>query len=457
MLAIVGQHVKATYVLTINISPLMIDVKGCIVNVEYSDHSRVAKCVKKAGQMRFPVSGAAVSPAAPIRVARSGEALALVRSGAATTIADLARGMKVARSTAAERVELLVQAGLLVTSGESVRDRGRPSTTFAFNPRAGLTLTAQIGVSGLRVAVTDLAGEVLVSRTIDVDLKEGPEKILGLLETEFSELLVECDETGSRVWGVGIGIPGLIELTSADARGSGPEWVDYPVQAHMTGAMGVPTHVEDDVNLLALGEHRTHWPDVESFICVKVGTVIGCGIVVAGSILRGRNGVVGEIGHTRVGVDMTQCLCGNLGCLTAVGSGGALAAELRQDGVDVGSAREVAALARGGHMQAGLAVRSSGRAIGEVLAGAINLLCPEVITVWGYLADAPEYLIPGIHESIHRRALPAATRGLQIEKARLGDDAGIRGAAIMVIEAALRPDAVDVRILAGLNQFAMTG
>ncbi|MEV0803605.1 ROK family transcriptional regulator [Kribbella sp. NPDC050281] len=380
------------------------------------------------------------------RIARSGEILELVRHGRANTTGQLADELGIARSTVNDRVDVLLAAGLLSLDGPSADgSRGRPAATLSFSPRAGLTLAAQLGISGIRLAATDLAGEILTSTMIDIDLADGPEAVLSEVTRTYDGMLEQLDADPARVHGIGFGMPARVELAS---QGGGADWTAESVCEVLNRWMDVPIFVDHDVNLLAFGEHCARTDEPEVLVCVKVGTVIGCGVVVNGKVIQGVSGLAGEIGHTRVGASEVPCSCGNLGCLNAVASGGALARRLRAEGVDAPNARAVATLARSAHVEAGHAVRIAGRDIGEVLAGVVNLLNPGVISLWGYLAEAEEQLIAGIRESIAKSAQSGPAGDVRIEPATMGPDAGLYGAAMMVVEHALQPAAVDSYLLA---------
>ncbi|WP_298321908.1 ROK family transcriptional regulator [Haloactinopolyspora sp.] len=389
--------------------------------------------------------GEAPSSQSRLRTARSGALLNLIRRGQARTTSELAAQMGWARSTVAERVDRLTKAGLVKPTTPVTNGRGRPATVLEFNGDGGAVLAVQVGVSGTRVAVTNLDAQVRWSRVLDLGIVSPPDRVVTAIH---DELVRACDEIGvdpATVYGIGIGLPGKVELATAAPAGPEPNssWLDYPIARRLSAAFGVPAYVDQDVNLLALGEQRTFWPDADVFVCVKVGTVIGCGLVINGSVVRGAAGLAGEIGHTHVPGRDDRCACGNRGCLNVVAGGGALAATLSAAGHDAPSARDVARLAREGVVEAAQAVRAAGRDVGTALASVINLLNPEVITVWGYLADAEDHLFTGIRESIYHRAVPAATSRLRVERARFGDEAGIHGAAMAVIEEVLEPETVD--------------
>lgn len=398
-----------------------------------------------------PVTAAPETPplaraVVPPRLSRAGEVLELVRSGQATTITELATALNVARSTVTDRVDALLGRGLLVPRGEVVSGRGRPATVLGFNPSVGVVLSAQIGMSGLRVGAYDLAGSPLADEeSTDVPVSEGPEHVLSVLEARLDAQLVAAGRTRADVLGVGVGVPGRIELETARDGGSAAArpWIDFPVADRLEASFGVPVHVGRGVGLLAMAEHRAFHPDASVLLGLKVGTVIECGVVIGGRIVGGGSGLAGEIGHTPVPGADAVCACGNRGCLNAVAGGGALAVALARSGHDVSSARDVARLAQEGVVDAGQAVREAGRQVGAVLSGAVNLLNPDVVVVWGYLVDAGDQLLAGLQESLFRMGVPAATRHVRIEYTRLGVDAGVRGAAVSTTEEILGAANVD--------------
>lgn len=391
----------------------------------------------------------------PARVRRAsgvegaGQILALVRDGRAQTISELAAAMDMARSTVVQRLEHLMVARLVVSEpvdlNLTINGRGRPPSVLRFNADSGVLLAAQVGMSGLRVAATNLSGAILAEHLEPFPIEYGPSAVVDHLAKSLTSILRGTGRHVSEVRGIGVGLPSAVELSTVKGIGpSGNEsWEGFSLANKLRDIFGVPTLVDVDANMLALGEQRTAWPAVDVLLCVKVGTVIGCGTVVRGNVVAGAQGVAGNIGHISVPGDQTPCPCGNFGCLDVVASGRALVEKLRATGLRIDDVAHVAALAREGVPEAAQAVRAAGRCIGEVLAYAVNLLNPGVIALWGYLADAETSLLAGIRESVYQRSLPSATHSLQLVRATLGDSAGLVGAAMMVASEILAPDAVD--------------
>ena len=226
-----------------------------------------------------------------------------------------------------------------------------------------------------------------------------------------------------------------------------PGWDGYRVADRLADHFGAPTLVDNDVNIMALGEHWKAWRAYDHLLFVKVGTGIGCGIITDGRIHRGAQGAAGDIGHIHVPGNEEICRCGNRGCLEAVAGGGAMAARLRADGIAAENSRDVVRHVRDGRPEAMQLVRQAGRELGEVLAASVNFFNPGVIVIGGDIAHADEHLLAGVREVVYQRAVPLGTRSLRIVRSALDDRAGVIGAAVMVIEHVLAPEAID-RMLA---------
>src|SRR6266545_2067440 len=150
-------------------------------------------------------AAAAASPTGP------GAVLDLIRSGRATTRAQIMRETGLSRSTVAQRLEALLAAGYVVETAGGESPRGRPAGTFVLNRDAGVLLVADVGVSHSRMAVTDMAAGVLAERTADLDVTLGPDKVLGKVGKQFEDLLVAVGRGRQDVRGGGLGIPGPVE------------------------------------------------------------------------------------------------------------------------------------------------------------------------------------------------------------------------------------------------------
>ncbi|HET6547741.1 MAG TPA: ROK family transcriptional regulator [Solirubrobacter sp.] len=376
----------------------------------------------------------------------AGRVLSLIRDGEAVTRADLARRTGLARSTVAQRVEALLAHQLVYEAGGSTSTGGRPPTVLAFNRGAGVVLVADLGVTHSRLALSDLAGAPLAERAYDTDVAREPELVLGWVLARFEELLEIAGRSHSDVRGIGIGVPAPVAFSRGEpvAPPMMPGWDGFSIPEWFGAHYDAPVLVDNDVNIMALGEHWTHWRDAEHLLFVKMGTGIGCGIVSDRRIHRGAQGAAGDIGHVRLaGHDDVVCRCGNVGCLEAVTGGRALAASLSAHGLPAESSRDVVRHVRAGEPLAIAAVRDAGRYLGEVLAECINFFNPDAIVIGGDIAEAHQQLLAGVREVSFGRSLPLATREVRVGCSQLGDRAGVIGAAIMVLEHVLAPETID--------------
>ncbi|MDH5133107.1 MULTISPECIES: ROK family protein [unclassified Microbacterium] len=375
----------------------------------------------------------------------TGEIFQILRDGHARTKAELAALTGLARSTVASRVDALLAADLLRPAGEAVSTGGRPPARVAFNPRAGLVLAVDLGATHATVAVADLAGVILDARTRAIDIGEGPEALLDAILAEGSALLA-ATAGGLPLVGVGIGVPGPVEHSTGRPTNPPimPGWDRFDVPGYVQRTFDVPVLVDNDVNILALGEQATSWPRVDDLVFVKVSTGIGAGIIAGGQLQRGAQGSAGDMGHVQVPMSAGSARQpGDERDLEALASGSALAVALRAEGHDVHTASDVVGLVRAGNAAAIEATRQAGRDVGEVLATVVNLLNPSIIVLGGSIARAGEHLLAGVREVVYRRSIPLATQHLAIVQSQADDRAAVLGAAIMVAREVLSPASVD--------------
>ncbi|MEV6521494.1 ROK family protein [Longispora sp. NPDC051575] len=382
--------------------------------------------------------------------AGAGALLTILRDGRARTRAELMQLTGLARSTVSQRLDALSDQRWIIPSNDAISSGGRPAVAFAFNAGARIVLAADLGATHARLAVTDLATQVLAEHSADVPITDGPEKVLGWLVDAFHRLLDESGHTLDQVCGAGIGLPGPVEHQTGLPVNPPimPGWDGFDVPGWLGRRLGVPILVDNDVNIMALGEHWAASPEIEHLLFVKVATGIGSGIITEHRLHRGAQGAAGDIGHIRVTTSDIVCRCGNTGCLEAVASGAALAALLRAAGEDAANSRDVVALVRAGNARAVQLVRQAGRDIGEVLAALVNFFNPGGIIIGGDMADAGEYLLAGVREVVYSRSLPLATQHLSIRVRQLDDRAGVIGASVLVIEHILSPGVIDEAVAA---------
>lgn len=373
---------------------------------------------------------------------------------------ELGARLGVSRTTVGAEVGRLVTLGLVREQavGGGPPAVGRRSAVLDLSPDIRFVGVA-VGVTEMAVAVTDGHLTVLEEWRGACDLGRGPAAVLAEVTDRARALLTA---SGSDVpWGLGIGLPGPIDFSAGTlvAPPLMPGWDGHPVREELTRALGCPVVLDNDVNLMAVGELHACAGARGALLFVKMGSGIGCGVVVDGRLHRGLNGCAGDIGHVEVvGGDGRRCACGNTDCLEAHAGGAALlraatAAAERGDSAwlaerlaeraaagerGLGLDDLGAALAAGDRVTATL-LRESGRRVGQVLAGLVSFFNPGVVVVGGRVSGLGHVLLAEIRSATYRRSLPQATRDLRIVLSELPEHGGVVGAAHLVSDVVLAP------------------
>ena len=372
----------------------------------------------------------------------------LVASGTATSKAELTRVTALPRSTVSGCVDALLESGVLEITGiRHVPGRGRPADLLALTGGSGAALLADVGVHQARLAIVDLGQTVLGETTLDIDIGDRPEKVIATLIGAFDDLLARTAAPSVRT--VVIGLPGPVDpVHGCPVRPPiMPGWDGYPVADAFTDHYQVPTLVENDVNLCALGEARALPPDQCPLLFVIVDAGIGGGLVTGnGELHHGADGAAGDIGHLRVpNATEVQCACGNIGCIEAVASAGAIVRTLRalDGGPGPASITELVELLRVRDPDATRLVRESAAVIGEMVAFLVHCYNPARIVLGGPITEATDDILAGVRAVVYQRALPLATRNLVLAHSTLRSRAAIAGATVLGIEHALSPDSLS--------------
>jgi glucokinase-like ROK family protein len=380
--------------------------------------------------------------------------LDLVRSGAARTRPELVRCSGLGRTVVTQRLGHLLASGLVEEGALGPSTGGRAPRELRFRADAGVVLVAELGATGITVGLTDLAGELLAHRGEAWPIADGPVATLGRVEELFDALLAE--RPGVVVWGVGVGVPGPVEFASGRpvAPPIMPGWDGYPVRDRLAARFRAPVWVDNDVNVMALGEVRSGLArDADDVIYVKIGTGIGAGLVSGGYLHRGSQGCAGDIGHVSLGgavpgASEVVCRCGNTGCLEALAGGAALARDATDAAREGRSAVLAERLAEAGTLDAHDVVRAAefgdatavellqraGTLVGETLAALVNFFNPAMILLGGGVGASGDLLLATVRQAVYRRSLPLATRSLEIVRSPLSGQVGLRGAAFMVVD-----------------------
>jgi len=376
----------------------------------------------------------------------AGQIYALIRDRRDVTRTEIGKLTGLSRTAVSARVASLAAQGLVVERELAPSTGGRPASFVTFNADGGIVLSAAIGRSRTRLAVCNLAGEILAATDIDQEPGLGPDDLMPDIVKRFDALLDDSGHHDDKIYGVGVSLPGTVDT----ARGCSLEapimsgWDGVPLPPYFAELTDAPVILDNDANVIALAERRGERQAYDDLLVLKASTGIGAGIIAGGSLQRGAVQAAGEFGHNKTPAAAgVPCRCGDTGCLEAIAGGWAIVRALQADGRSVGHLRDVVELANSGDPDARRMIRDSGRHVGEVLAAAVNLLNPAVLVVAGDMASAYDIFVAGLRETLYGNATALAPRVLQVVPSTHGDRSGVIGSATMVLDHVLSPTAID--------------
>ena len=299
-------------------------------------------------------------------------------------------------------------------------------------------LALDIGGTKLAAAVVEPGG--VISSTARIGTPHGPDvneeslwRIVLTLLDQFAKGVGVTEFAG-----VGVGCGGPMTWPAAEVSPLNiPAWRGFPLRKRLQERFpDVPVRVHNDAVCVTVGEHwRGAGRGRDNVLGMVVSTGVGGGLVLGGHLLDGASGNAGHIGHLVVDPNGPDCECGGRGCLEAIARGPAIAEWARENGWQGkgSSAREVADDAARGHPVACAAMRRAGEALGVAIASATHLLDLEVVAVGGGLSQSGPILFDPLEEAFRRHARMEFARGVRVVPATLGQEAGLVGAAALVL------------------------
>ncbi|WP_137992686.1 ROK family transcriptional regulator [Streptomyces vilmorinianum] len=357
-----------------------------------------------------------------------------VRMAGSLTQAEIARATGLSAATVSNIVRELKDGGTVEVTPTSAG--GRRARSVSLSGDAGIVIGVDFGHTHLRVAVGNLAHQVLAEESEPLDVDASAAEGFDRAEQLVTRLIEATGIDRDKVIGVGLGVPGPIDVSSGRLGSTSilPGWSGINPADELSGRLGVPVYVDNDANLGALGE--LVWGSgrgVKDLAYIKVASGVGAGLVIDGRVYRGPGGTAGEIGHITIDESGPVCRCGNRGCLETFTAARYVLPLLQPGhGADLTMER-VVQLAREGDPGCRRVIADVGRHIGSGVANLCNLLNPSRVVLGGDLAEAGELVLSPIRDSVSRYAIPSAARQLSLVPGALGPRAEVLGALALVL------------------------
>jgi glucokinase len=294
-----------------------------------------------------------------------------------------------------------------------------------------LAISIDLGGTQIRAAIINRSGKILARETTATDAQAGADRVTD----QIAQLALEVAQAFNRsaIIGAGVASPGPLDTTRGVAL-SLPTlkgFENYPLRDVLSNKMAMPVMLENDGIAAAIGEWRFGaGVGHDNVVYVTVSTGIGGGVIVDGTVLRGRQGMAGHVGHMSFMANGALCPCGNHGCFEAYGSGTAFTQRAQIFGVGT-TAQQVFEMAAQGDVRAQKLVDDEAEILGQGFASLMHLYSPDVLIMGGGMSAQFNVLSPGIVAAQQKSAMPAF-RSIPVVHAQLGDNSGLLGAASLV-------------------------
>ena len=240
---------------------------------------------------------------------------------------ELAEQSGFSRSKANMATAALIERGMLDETGPQASSGGRRPETLLLSSDMGVLAAIDLGASSVDVALVAPDMTVLAHHAEAIEITEGPGVVLSRVKDILRDLRKRCNIRAEKVIGIGIGVPGPVEFDSGllVAPPIMPGWEGFSIREYLRDEYAAPAFIDNDVNVMAMGELWRLHRKLPNFLVIKIGTGIGCGIVCNRMIYRGTNGSAGDVGHICVDPAGERCHCGNQGCVEIMAAGPAIA------------------------------------------------------------------------------------------------------------------------------------
>lgn len=392
--------------------------------------------------------------ASQMRAQHRGLLLRLIWRERLISRADLARRTGLSRSSISAIVTDLLETGLVRETGAGDSRGGRRPILLGFDDEALSIVGVDMGATHVAVAVTDLRAQVKAWRSESCDVREEPERALTVMCELIDSALAEAGVETDRILGMGVAVPSPVEPDEPRDLSPVfvPRWAGVSPVERLEDVYGVPAAMDNDANLGALAEQW--WGagrDGRDLAYIKVATGVGAGLIIRGDIYRGTAGIAGEIGHIPVDPSAGRCVCGLEGCLNLRMGTEALverAHSLRSEYPDSVlprrglSVSRIVEMACEGDRLARAVVEEAGHHLAIGVAALLNLLNPATVVFGGSLTRAGELLLQPLRETLGKRTPSASVNQSEFVISALGIEGTARGAATLVLRAALEDPSV---------------
>ncbi len=364
------------------------------------------------------------------------------------SIPELSKKIHLSTPTITRAIDDLIANGFLIEEGIGNSSGGRRPSLYGLNPQARYVLGIDISRFYISLGLFDFNNQPVKEIKIIPEGLETTNDILTVLKTHVKDFLIETGIDEKKLMGIGIALPGLIDLNTGISYSYLKD--DQPASKQFESILGHPVFVENDTTVMALGEQAFGLAQgKQNVLCLNIGSGIGLGLILSGKLYKGTSGYAGEFGHIQVDPDGELCYCGKIGCLETLASGKTMIKKARK-AIEGGATTSISKIigndlskinietvlqaAQQGDQFAISSLSDIGEHLGRGIAVLIHLFNPELIIIGGEMTKADNYIIDPIQQNLNKFTIAKIRRDAQIVISGLGKNAGLMGAVALVME-----------------------
>jgi len=389
--------------------------------------------------------------------------LDVVRAAGTISRVELSRATGLTGATISTVVRRLINEGLVIEVGRGESTGGKPRMLLQLDPTARFAIGVHLDHAGITYVLANLGGQIVARWRKAGAGSDEPREVVGRIVAEIDGMITRVGIDRTRILGLGVVSPGPITasvgmvLTPPSMR----SWADYPLGEALERGVGVPVLLDNDATAAAIGEYWAGGIEPTSaFAALYMGTGIGAGVLVNGSVYRGSSSNAGEVGHICVDIDGPQCWCGSRGCVEALAGPAAVVAAAKAQGMDLGRRERpvsesfgvVARAALRGDPTAQAILRSSARYLGVAAQTLANVMDLDLVVLTGpAFALAGSLYLPALQSQLGQSFFARGSHEVRVTISTNASEAAAVGAAALVLQSELAPRQAGQRLTADLG------
>lgn len=375
--------------------------------------------------------------------------LKVIRENGPISRADISKKIGLNPATVSSNVSDLLNLRIIKEIGSGESSGGRKPILLELNSNELYIIGVDMGIKKVTTGLIDIEGNIINKTILYYTENPDVDGVINVIKESIYEVVKGYDNDLDKVIGIGMGIHGVVDTEEGiSIYAPAFNWHNIDIVKSFESEFNTSVIIDNDVRAMALGEK---WfgkaKESKNFVLLNIGTGVGAGIYLNGSLYRGNNFGAGEIGHIRISDQRIKCKCGHYGCFDAIASGPGIVTRFikglksgksssilnRMDIKDITSEKIYGEALKGDELSIQI-LRETGKYIGIGISMIVNILNPKMILIAGGVSRAEKFLFDEIKNTVFKKSINNNLKLLYIGETYLKENSGIVGAATLIIK-----------------------